>query len=85
MLGRGRADAHLRRAGVIAALDTFLDEALDRPRAPRWRRVLVGCALAVAIADGTVVAGLVLVDLVRMAVGVGDWATGLVAAVAATR
>jgi hypothetical protein len=65
---------------VIAALDTLLDEALDRPRAPRWRRVLVGCALAVAVADGTVVAGLVLVDLVRVA----DWATGLVAAVGAT-
>lgn len=69
---------------MIAALNTFLDEALDQPRAPRWRRVLVGCALAVAIADGTVVAGLTLVDLVR-AVGVGDWAASLVAAVGATR
>ena len=84
MLGPGRADARHRAAGVIA-LNAFLDEALDRPRAPRWRRVLVGCALAVAIADGTVVAGLVLVDLVRMAVGVGDWAAGLVAAVGAMR
>ncbi|MFN2504747.1 MAG: hypothetical protein ABR540_11100 [Acidimicrobiales bacterium] len=67
----------------MIALNAFLDEALDRPRAPRWRRVLVGCALAVAIADGAVVVGLVLVDLVRMAMGVGDWAAGLVAAVGA--
>ena len=84
-MGPGRADAHHWGVAVITALDTFLDEALGRPRAPRWRRVLVGCALAVAIADGTVVAGLVLVDLVRMAVGVGDWAAGLVAAVGSTR
>lgn len=67
----------------MIALNTFLGEALDRPRAPRRRRVLVGCALAVAIADGIVVAGLVLVDLVRMAVAVGDWAAGLVAFVGA--
>ena len=82
MLGPGRADARHRAAGVIA-LDAFLGEGLDRPRAPRRRRVLVGCALAVAIADGIVVAGLVLVDLVRMAVAVGDWAAGLVAVVGA--
>lgn len=67
----------------MIALNAFLDEALDRPRTPRRRRVLVGCALAVAIADGIVVAGLVLVDLVRMAVAVGDWAAGLVAVVGA--
>ena len=67
----------------MIALSAFLDEALDRPRAPRRRRFLVGCALAVAIADGIVVAGLVLVDLVRMAVAVGAWAAGLVAVVGA--
>ena len=64
----------------MIALATFLDEALDRPEAPRRRRVL-GWALAVAVADGTVVAGLVLVDLVKMVAGLGDWAVGLVAVV----
>lgn len=85
MLGPGRADARHWGAGVIAALNTFLDEALDQPRAPRRRRALVGCGLAVAIAEWTVVAALVLLDVVRMAVGVGDGASSLVAAVGATR
>jgi len=66
------------------ALGSFLDDALGRRAAtPRWRRALVGCALAVA--DGTVVAGLVLVDLLKMVVGLGDWAVGLVAVVGAGR
>ncbi|MGH9165086.1 MAG: hypothetical protein ACRDZW_06180 [Acidimicrobiales bacterium] len=63
------------------ALGTFLDEALDRRATSRWRRVMTVCALAVAVADGVVVAGLVLVDLVKMAVELGDWAAGLVAVV----
>lgn len=47
----------------------------------RWRRVLVAMAFAVALADGAVVAGLVVVDLVKMMLGLGGWAAGLVAVV----
>lgn len=62
----------------MIALATLLDEACDRPEAPRPRRVLDGWVLAVAVADGTVVAGLALVDLVKVVVGLGDWAAALV-------
>lgn len=69
---------------MIAAA-TFPNEALDRPEAPRRRRVLDGWAMAVGVADGTVVVGLVLVGLVKMVVGLGGGAVGLVAAVGVGR
>ena len=64
---------------------TFLNDALDRPEAPRRRGVLDGWAMAVAVADGTVVAGLVLVALVKMVVGLGGRAVGPVAVVGVGR
>lgn len=63
----------------------FLNEALDRPEAPRRRRVLDGWAMAVGVADGTVVVGLVLIALVKMVVGLGGWAVGLVVPVGVCR
>jgi len=63
------------------ALGASLGEAFDHRATSRWRRVVTVCALTIAVADGIVVAGLVLVDLVKMAVELGDWAAGLVAVV----
>jgi hypothetical protein len=41
--------------------------------------------MAVGVADGTVVVGLVLVALVKMVVGLGGWAVGLVVPVGVCR